>query len=74
MQKTTVRIVFGLLALTYVLTHFIAHAHAQSSLGIGTAETAVPSTGLFAGWLKESDARAARREQARWSAPATDEG
>lgn len=51
MQKTTVRIVFGLLALTYVLTHFMGHAHAQSSLGIGTAETAVPSTGLFAGWL-----------------------
>ncbi|MBX3582126.1 MAG: nickel/cobalt transporter [Rhizobiaceae bacterium] len=51
MKKTTVRIVFGALALAYVATHFIAHAHAQSSLGIGTAETAVPSTGLFAGLL-----------------------
>lgn len=51
MKKTTIRIVFGLIALTYVLTHLMGHAHAQSSLGIGTAETAVPSTGLFAGWL-----------------------
>ena len=51
MRKTTVRIVFGVIALTYVLTHFIGHAHAQSSLGIGTNEAMVPSTGLFGGWL-----------------------
>jgi nickel/cobalt exporter len=51
LKKTTIRIVFGLLALTYVLTHFIGHAHAQSSLGIGTNEAIVPSTGLFSGWL-----------------------
>ena len=51
MQKTTIRIVFGLIALAYVLTHFIGHAHAQSSLGIGANEAIVPSTGLFGGWL-----------------------
>jgi nickel/cobalt exporter len=51
LKKTTIRIVFGLLALTYVLTHFMGHAHAQSSLGIGTNEAIVPSTGLFSGWL-----------------------
>ena len=50
MKKTTIRIVFGVLALTYVLTHFVGHAHA-SSLGIGTNEATVPSTGLFSGWL-----------------------
>ena len=51
MKKTTVRAVFALLALTYVLTHFIGHAHAQSSLGIGTNEATLPSTGMFAGIL-----------------------
>jgi nickel/cobalt exporter len=51
LKKTTIRIVFGLLALTYVLTHFLGHAHAQSSIGIGTNEAIVPSTGLFGGWL-----------------------
>jgi len=51
LKKSTVRIVFGMIALTYVLTHFIGHAHAQSSLGIGTNEAIVPSTGLFSGWL-----------------------
>ena len=50
MKKTTIRIVFGVLALTYVLTHFLGHAHA-SSLGIGTNEATVPSTGLFGEWL-----------------------
>ncbi|HWK12950.1 MAG TPA: nickel/cobalt transporter [Rhizobiaceae bacterium] len=51
MKKTTVRIVFGLLAATYVLTHFLGHAHAQSSLGIGANEAVLPSTGMFAGLL-----------------------
>ena len=51
MSKTTIRVVFGLLALTYVLTHFLGHAHAQSSLGIGANEATLPSTGLFAAWL-----------------------
>jgi len=51
LKKTTIRIVFALIALTYVLTHFIGHAHAQSSLGIGANEATVPSTGLFASWM-----------------------
>lgn len=51
MNKTFVRVVFGLLALAYVMTHFLGHAHAQSSLGIGASEATLPSTGLFAGWL-----------------------
>ena len=48
-NKTATRAVFALLALTYVLTHFLGHAHAQSSLGIGASEATLPSTGLFAG-------------------------
>ncbi|HWK64878.1 MAG TPA: nickel/cobalt transporter [Rhizobiaceae bacterium] len=51
MKKTATRVVFGLIATAYVLTHFLGHAHAQSSLGIGTNEATLPSTGLFAGWL-----------------------
>lgn len=51
MKKTTIRVVFALLATSYVLSHFAGHAHAQSSLGIGTNEAVVPSTGLFAGLL-----------------------
>jgi nickel/cobalt exporter len=51
MSKTFIRVVFGLLALAYVMTHFLGHAHAQSSLGIGTSEATLPSTGVFAGWL-----------------------
>ncbi|WP_269932382.1 nickel/cobalt transporter [Aminobacter sp. HY435] len=51
MKKTTVRVIFALLALSYVLSHFAGHAHAQSSLGIGTNEAVVPSTGLFSGLL-----------------------
>ncbi len=50
MKKTTIRVIFGLIALTYVTTHFLGHAHAQSSLGIGTNEAVVPS-GLFGSWL-----------------------
>lgn len=51
MNKSFVRVVFALLALSYVLTHFIARAHAQSSLGIGTNDAIVPSPGMFAGWM-----------------------
>ncbi|GLS31346.1 ABC-type nickel/cobalt efflux system, permease component RcnA [Mesorhizobium albiziae] len=51
MSKTFIRIVFALLALSYIATHFLAPAHAQSSLGIGANEATLPSTGLFAGWL-----------------------
>lgn len=47
----TIRLVFALLALSYVLSHFALQAHAQSSLGIGTNEAVVPSTGLFSGVL-----------------------
>ncbi|MGE0500422.1 MAG: nickel/cobalt transporter [Rhizobiaceae bacterium] len=51
MSRTTVRVTFAIIALVYVATHFLGHAHAQSSLGIGANEATVPSTGLFAGWL-----------------------
>ncbi|WP_436121786.1 nickel/cobalt transporter [Aminobacter sp. LjRoot7] len=48
MKKMTIRAIFALLLITYVLSHFFTgHAHAQSSLGIGTNEAMVPSTGLF---------------------------
>jgi ABC-type nickel/cobalt efflux system permease component RcnA len=51
MGKNAVRITFALMAVVYVLTHFLGHAHAQSSLGIGTNEAVLPSTGFFAGLL-----------------------
>ena len=51
MKKTTIRVVFGLMVVTYVLNHFMGHAHAQSSLGIGTNEAVLPSTGFFGGIL-----------------------
>ncbi len=51
LSKRTVRVFFTAVALVYVATHFLGHAHAQSSLGIGAAEVAAPSTGLFAGTL-----------------------
>ena len=50
-SKTAVRIVFAFLTVAYVLSHFLTHAHAQSSLGIGTNEATLPSTGLFAHWM-----------------------
>ncbi len=48
MHSRTIRIVLATLAVAYAATHFLAHAHAQSSLGIGTNEAVLPSTGLFA--------------------------
>jgi nickel/cobalt exporter len=51
LKKTTIRIFFALILLTYVLNHFLGHAYAQSSLGIGANEAVVPSTGLFASWM-----------------------
>lgn len=51
MKKWTARIIFGMLLLTYVMTHFFGHAHAQSSLGIGANEATLPSTGFLAGLL-----------------------
>lgn len=49
MDKTFIRIVMALLLVAYVATHFLGHAHAQSSLGIGTNEAMLPQTGLFGG-------------------------
>ncbi len=51
MNKTFVRVVFALLAVAYVLSHFFTHAHAQSSLGIGTNEATLPSSGFFGSLL-----------------------
>ncbi|WP_245450944.1 nickel/cobalt transporter [Borborobacter arsenicus] len=50
-KKTTIRAALAMLAATYVLTHLAGLAHAQSSLGIGTNEAVVPSTGLFGSWM-----------------------
>jgi nickel/cobalt transporter (NicO) family protein len=50
MSKTVVRIMFAFLTAAYVASHFLTHAHA-SSLGIGTNEATLPSTGLFAHWM-----------------------
>lgn len=52
MNKTFVRIVFALLAVAYVLSHFAVRAHAQSSIGFGTNDTIVPSTGMFSQLLQ----------------------
>ncbi len=49
MKTWTIRLVFTLLTIAYVASHFLHPAHAQSSLGIGTNEAMVPSTGLFGG-------------------------
>ncbi len=50
MNKIFVRAVFGLLLVSYVLSHFLVRAHA-SSLGIGTNEAVLPSTGYFSGLM-----------------------
>ena len=50
------RATLAILTLAYVLAHFAGHAHAQSSLGIGTNDAIVPSTGLFSGlmlWINQ---------------------
>ncbi|PTE10053.1 nickel/cobalt transporter [Mesorhizobium helmanticense] len=47
--KPSLRLAFGLLAVTLVMTHFLGSAHAQSSLGIGTNDGMAPSaSGPFA--------------------------
>ena len=51
MKKLFVRAVFALILVGYVLSHFAGHAHAASSLGIGSNEAVAPSTGLFAHWM-----------------------
>jgi nickel/cobalt exporter len=50
-KKWTVRFLFAVIAFVYIVSHFVHPVHAQSSLGIGTNEATVPSTGLFAEWL-----------------------
>lgn len=51
MNKTFARSVMAVVAVAWVLVHLAGHAHAQSSLGIGTNEATLPQTGLFAGML-----------------------
>jgi ABC-type nickel/cobalt efflux system permease component RcnA len=50
-SKTATRAIFAALAIAYVAAHLVGHAHAQSSLGIGTNDAIAPSTGLFSHWL-----------------------
>lgn len=51
MKKLLLRAGFALILASYVLSHFFGHAHAQSSLGIGSAEVAAPSTGMLGGLI-----------------------
>ncbi|CAN7353065.1 nickel/cobalt transporter [Mesorhizobium sp. LjRoot246] len=46
--KPSLRLAFGLLALTVIMMHFADAAHAQSSLGIGVNDGMAPTTGPFA--------------------------
>jgi nickel/cobalt exporter len=46
--KPSLRLAFGLLAVTVVMMHFANVAHAQSSLGIGVNDGMAPTTGPFA--------------------------
>lgn len=46
-NKTAIRVFFALMLVTYMLTHFLARAHAQSSIGFGTNDAITPSTGFF---------------------------
>ncbi|MER9366574.1 nickel/cobalt transporter [Mesorhizobium sp. M0518] len=46
--KPSLRLAFGLLALTVAMMHFADAAHAQSSLGIGVNDGMAPTTGPFA--------------------------
>lgn len=46
--KPSLRLAFGLLALTFVTMHLASSAHAQSSLGIGVNDGMAPTTGPFA--------------------------
>ena len=49
MTKPSLRLALALLAVTVLMTHFLASAHAQSSLGIGTNDGMAPTaTGPFA--------------------------
>lgn len=46
-NKSVVRAALGAAVVVYATVHFLPHAHAQSSLGIGTNEATLPSTGFF---------------------------
>ncbi|WP_256751501.1 nickel/cobalt transporter [Mesorhizobium sp. Mes31] len=46
--KPSLRLAFGLLAITFAMMHFANVAHAQSSLGIGVNDGMAPTTGPFA--------------------------
>ena len=46
--KPSLRLAFGLLAITFVTMHLASSAHAQSSLGIGVNDGMAPTTGPFA--------------------------
>lgn len=48
MTKPSLRLAFGLLAVTFVMVNFTSMAHAQSSLGIGVNDGMAPTTGPFA--------------------------
>ena len=49
MNRILIRVTVITLALVYVATLFVGYGYAQSSLGIGSSEATVPSTGMFAG-------------------------
>lgn len=51
MKKNAVRVTLALLAVVFLLSHPIVPSHAQSPLGIGATETALPATGMFAGLI-----------------------
>jgi ABC-type nickel/cobalt efflux system permease component RcnA len=53
MSKTTIRVAFALFAAACAVSYLAPLAHAQSSLGIGTNEATLPSTGLFAPLLNK---------------------
>jgi ABC-type nickel/cobalt efflux system permease component RcnA len=50
MRTSVARILFAVVALSFLASHLVVHAHA-SSLGIGTNEATIPSTGLFAPFM-----------------------
>lgn len=51
MNRNVIRVALGAIVVAYATVHFLPLAHAQSSLGIGTNEATLPSTGIFGHWL-----------------------
>ncbi|TPL15423.1 nickel/cobalt transporter [Mesorhizobium sp. B2-4-10] len=47
-MRPSLRLAFGLLAISFAMVHFAGSAHAQSSLGIGVNDGMAPTTGPFA--------------------------